>query len=216
MKKILAVDLCNTIYQSNTTQDFFDFSFKSQKEYISFKKENNSFYFRVINKLSNKCLKKDLSKKLITKILKGKSKDEIDLLVKKFLDDFLENKKIIKVEELIKEYKEKGYYVVLISASYDFIAEAVAKKLGIDEIIASKATIVDNKFTGDVEEDILYNKFEKFQNEFQSYDDLIMITDNETDYDFVNNTKKSYIIIHNKNKDFWNRKKDERLIFIEE
>lgn len=216
MDKILAVDLCNTLYKSNTTQDFFEFTFKEKDSYKKFKSKNDAFSFRILNKLSNKYLKKDISKKIITKLLEGMDKEDINNAVKKFIDDFLADKRIVKAEELIKEYKDKGYYVVMISASYDFIADEIARRLSVDKVIASTAEIINNKFTGIVKEDILYNKLDKFNKEFKDYSDLIMITDNETDYDFVKNTSKSYIIIHNKNKEFWIKRKNERLTFIEE
>ena len=66
MKKILAVDLCNTLYKSNTTQDFFEYSFKNLDDYKTLKARNKNINFKVINKLSNKILKNDMSKKLIT------------------------------------------------------------------------------------------------------------------------------------------------------
>lgn len=216
MNKILAVDLCNTLYKSNTTQDFFEFSFRDNEEYKKLKSKNKNFNFKVVNKLSNKILKNDMSKKLITTALKNLESKEINSLADRFVEEFLETKKIIKAQEIIKEYKEKGYYIVMISASYDFIAEAVARKLDINEVIASTADIIEGKFTGKVKEDILYTKFSKFTDKFKGYDDLIMITDNETDYDFVKNTTKSYIVIHKNNKVFWEQRKNERLIFIEE
>lgn len=216
MKKILAVDLCNTLYKSNTTQDFFEYSFKDFDDYKALKAKNKNINFKVINKLSNKILKNDMSKKLITNVLKDRDVEEINNLVEKFIDNFLEEKKISKAQEIIRDYKEKGYYIIMISASYDFIAKAVAKRLNIDEVIASSAYVENNKFTGRVKEDILYTKFAKFLDKFKDYDDLVMITDNETDYDFVKNTTKSFIVIHEKNKRFWEDRKSERLIFIEE
>lgn len=216
MNKILAVDLCNTLYKSNTTQDFFEFSFKDNEEYKKLKSKNKNFNFKVVNKLSNKILKNDMSKKLITTALKDLESKEINSLADRFVEEFLETKKIIKAQEIIKEYKEKGYHIVMISASYDFIAEAVARKLDINEVIASTADIIEGKFTGKVKEDILYTKFSKFTDKFKGYNDLIMITDNETDYDFVKKTTKSYIVIHKNNKAFWEQRKNERLIFIEE
>lgn len=216
MSKILAVDLCNTIYDSNTTQDFFNFVFENDDYYKSLKRKNKSVSFKVVNKLSNKIFKYDMSRALITKILSDKTKEEIDLLVLDFIDNFLSEKKIEKVHSIIEDYKLKGYKVVIISASYDFIARAVVKKLGLDSCIASKAEIVNERYTGRVERDIFYKKFDVFKDNFKLYSELIMITDNETDYDFVKNTKKSYIVINNSNRAFWNQRREEKFIFLEE
>lgn len=216
MEKILAVDLCDTLYHSNTTQDFFNYSFGKDENYLSLRKKNSSFIFKVINKLSNNIFKYDMSRVLITKILKDKGDLEIEGLVDNFIDEFLSEKKIWEIHEIIESYKTKGYKIIIISASYGFIAKRVAAKLGIDGYIASEAEIVNSKFTGKVKEDILYTKFSKFRDKFSSYDELVMITDNETDYSFVKQTLKSYIVINKRNKAFWNQRKEEKFVFVED
>ena len=45
MRKILAVDLCNTLYKSNTTQDFFEYSFKDLDDYKILKARNKNINF---------------------------------------------------------------------------------------------------------------------------------------------------------------------------
>lgn len=216
MEKILAVDLCDTLYKSNTTQDFFNYVFAKDNLYKKLKRKNSSFSFKVVNKLSNKILKKDMSRIVITKILSGKSLEEIDSLVDDFITDYLEPLKIEKVHKIINEYKEQGYKVIIISASYDFIAKRIVKRLGFDDCITSEAEVLENKYTGRVSRDILYTKFNVFKNKYTVNDNLVMITDNTTDYDFVKQTKKSYIVINNRNKDFWNQRKEEKFIFVEE
>lgn len=216
MSKILAVDLCDTLYHSNTTHDFFNFVFENDEHYKNLKRKNKSFSFKVVNKLSNKLFKNDMSRALITQILKDKTSNEIDKLVLEFIESFLEPKKISKVHDIIEDYKKQGYKIMIISASYDFIARGVVKKLGLHSCMASEAEIIDDIYTGKVKDDILYKKFEIFKNKIGSYDELVMITDNETDYEFVKNTNKSYIVINSHNKDFWNQKRNEKFIFLED
>ena len=215
MEKILAVDLCDTLYKSNTTQDFFNYVFAKDDLYKKLKRKNSSFSFKVVNKLSNKILKKDKSRILMTKILSGKSLGEIESLVDSFITDYLEPLKIEKVHKIISEYKMKGYKVIIISASYDFIAKGIVKRLEFDDYITSEAEVSENKYTGKVSRDILYTKFNVFKNKYTVNDNLVMITDNTTDYDFVRETKKSYIVINNRNKNFWNQHKEEKFIFVE-
>ena len=216
MDKILVVDLCNTIYKSNTTQDFFSYVFKSDERYKKIKRKNSNIGFKIVNKLSNKILKYDMSRALITKILKDKTDIEIENLVSNFINEFLEQKKITGVHDLISDYKNKGYKVIIMSASYGFIVKAVVEKLSLDGYISSEAEIIDKKFTGKVSSDILYTKFKVFKSKYVDYTNLIMITDNETDYDFVKKTDKSYIVINNNNKMFWKNKKEDKFIFLEE
>ncbi|WP_297521426.1 haloacid dehalogenase-like hydrolase [uncultured Clostridium sp.] len=216
MDKILAVDLCNTLYKSNTTQDFFSYVFAKDDVYKKLKRKNSNFGFKVVNKLSNKIFKYDMSRALITKILKGKSSKEIDNLVDGFIDDFLEERKISEVHKIITEYKENSYKVVIISASYGFIAKRIVERLGINAYISSEAEVLDGIYTGRVSKDILYTKFNEFSSLYATYEDLVMITDNITDYEFVKKTKNSYIVINKENKAFWSGKKEEKFIFVEE
>ncbi|WP_297438896.1 HAD family phosphatase [uncultured Clostridium sp.] len=216
MDKILVVDLCNTLYKSNTTQDFFSYVFKVDEKYKTIKRKNSNIGFKVINKLSNKILKYDMSRALITKILKSKTSVEIENLVSNFIDEFLEKKKIEKVHQLISDYKNQGYKVIIMSASYGFIVKEIAKNLDIDGYISSEAEVINGIFTGKVSSDILYTKFRVFKKKYLNYEDLVMITDNETDYDFAKQTKKSYIVINNHNKKFWEKKKEDKFIFMEE
>ena len=216
MDKILVVDLCNTLYKSNTTQDFFSYVFKVDEKYKTIKRKNSNIGFKVMNKLSNKILKYDMSRALITKILKSKTSVEIENLVSNFIDEFLEKKKIEKVHQLISDYKNQGYKVIIMSASYGFIVKEIAKNLDIDGYISSEAEVINGIFTGKVSSDILYTKFRVFKKKYLNYEDLVMITDNETDYDFAKQTKKSYIVINNHNKKFWEKKKEDKFIFMEE
>ena len=216
MDKILVVDLCDTLYKSNTTQDFFDFIFKDDVTYKRLKKTNSSLIFKIVNKLSNKFLKIDMSRILMTKVLKDKSTVEIQDLVIKFIDEFLEVRKIKKVHEVIKGYKDDGYKVIIISASYDFIVKQIVSRLGFDSYIASQADVLDGKYTGKVSKDLLYTKFNSFNGLYPNHKSLVMITDNTTDYDFVKKTKKSYIVINSRNKEFWSKKKTNKLVFMED
>lgn len=216
MEKVLAVDLCDTLYKSNTTQDFFNYVFAKDDVYKKLKRKNSSLSFKVVNKVSNKFFKRDMSRILMTKILNKKSLEEINSLVEAFIINYLEPLKIEKVHKIISEYKEQGYKVVIISASYDFIAKGVAMKLGFADYITSKAEVLENEFTGRVASDILYTKFDVFTEKYDINDNLVMITDNITDYDFVKRIKKSYIVINSRNKAFWTQRKEDRFIFVED
>ena len=157
-----------------------------------------------------------MSRVLITKILKDKTLEEIEKLVIRFIEDYLEPLKIIKVHKIVEKYKKRGYKIIIVTASYDFIAEKIAFKLGYDDYIASKAKVSNGYFTGKVSSDILYTKFNVFKEKYSCNSDLVMITDNTTDYEFAKKTQKSYIVLNKYNKDFWKRKKENKFIFLEE
>lgn len=56
--------------------------------------------------------------------------------------------------DLIKELKERGYYLLAISGSHHYVVEKFCQGLGIDDFIAAKAIINNGKYTGKLESPI--------------------------------------------------------------
>lgn len=81
--------------------------------------------------------------KLIAKNLKGVS--AVQLL------SVLENIELVEdTVEIVKSFKERGYFVGIISDSYDIIANRVKNKIGADFAIANELEIVNGIATGEV------------------------------------------------------------------
>lgn len=65
--------------------------------------------------------------------------------------------------DLVKELKEKGYFLIAISGSHREAVELVAKHYGFDDWVGTKYEITDGKFTGNyqlpaTEKDVVLNK----------------------------------------------------------
>lgn len=52
--------------------------------------------------------------------------------------------------KLIEHHKQQGDTLLIISATNDFITTPIAEKLGIDNLIATQAEMVDGRYTGQV------------------------------------------------------------------
>lgn len=50
--------------------------------------------------------------------------------------------------DLLKKHKEAGDDVIIITATNDFVTAPIAKRLGVDTLIATQAQKINNKFTG--------------------------------------------------------------------
>ena len=48
----------------------------------------------------------------------------------------------------MKSYQEHGYYIILLSASYDFIVKKIAFEIGANEYIATSLERKDELLTG--------------------------------------------------------------------
>ena len=53
--------------------------------------------------------------------------------------------------DLIQKHRDKGHYLLIITATNLFITEPIARKLGVESIIATEAQIVNGQYTGEVE-----------------------------------------------------------------
>ncbi len=82
---------------------------------------------------------------------KGQTVATMQKLCQEHCDVLVASQVYPKAIELINSQKNKGEKVVLLTATNRFIAEPVAKLLGIDEILATELEIVDGKFSGDYE-----------------------------------------------------------------
>ena len=178
--KIVIFDVCDTIYKTNTTFFFLDCYFKNNKKFYIFRKLTRFYPLIVLNYIFYKFLKKDFIRLYATSFLKGEEVKKVKSfsaeLVKSNLSELI-NKS---VEKMIKEYKNKGYQVVLMSGSYDFLIAEVAKYFATDSFYASKLKVTENFYTGEYEDDILMNKFELFTKNFNFYDKLSVVSNNKT------------------------------------
>lgn len=52
--------------------------------------------------------------------------------------------------ELVQKHKQAGHIVVLTTATNDFVTAPIAERLGIDHLIATRAEMIDNQYTGKV------------------------------------------------------------------
>jgi HAD superfamily phosphoserine phosphatase-like hydrolase len=139
-----------------------------------------------------------------TLFLKGKEIEEAQKYAHKFVYTDLVKEIKDSTVKMMNEYKSKGYKIVLMSGSYLFVIEEVAKYFNIDYFYASKLNIVDKLYTGKYEIDILLNKYDILQKEFKKFDKLVVVSNNKTDLELMKFADQSFAIC-NKEKDlkFW-------------
>ncbi|WP_119393458.1 histidinol-phosphatase [Salinibius halmophilus] len=78
------------------------------------------------------------------------SVDEITALQSKFLAERIEPILLDKAFALLQEHKDRGDFNLIISATNDIVVGPIAKRLGVDDYIATTAEFKDGKYTGKV------------------------------------------------------------------
>jgi HAD superfamily hydrolase (TIGR01490 family) len=56
-----------------------------------------------------------------------------------------------KAEELLKNHRQQGDYLLIITATNHFVTGPIAERLGVDAIIATDPEQIDGRYTGKVE-----------------------------------------------------------------
>lgn len=76
------------------------------------------------------------------------SLDELAVLHAEFMRDFIEPMMLPKAQALLQEHRTQGDYLLIITATNSFVTHPIAKRLGVDDILASDAEILNHRYTG--------------------------------------------------------------------
>lgn len=201
-KSIVLVDICGTLYDSNTTFDFLDFSIK-EKKYIYFRKLSKSFFWKLFNKISFRLLHIDITRTIAVSFLKGMSTEVLALKMEIFYNERLFLLKQNEVLDIVKNYISEGKRVVLVSATLDFISRKISDEMNIKEFYSTTLNYYDGICQGSIKNDLLSNKLKFLKLQGISNDFNVSITDNFSDMDLIKVSEKSIIISKVKNLPRW-------------
>lgn len=76
--------------------------------------------------------------------------EELNKLHQQFMQEKIEPIILPKAEELLTKHKEQGDFLLIITATNHFVTGPIAKRLGVDEIIATDPEQIDGRYTGKV------------------------------------------------------------------
>ena len=80
--------------------------------------------------------------------LRGRSLTELAALHQEFMRSKIEPIMLPRAIDLIAEHREQGHHLLVITATNEFITRPIARALGIDDILACRAEIIDGQYTG--------------------------------------------------------------------
>ncbi|WP_279145511.1 hypothetical protein [Photobacterium carnosum] len=201
-KKIVFVDICDTLYPYNTTIGFIMFVCEIKNIRISCVYKNK--IIKGINSLLYKLFKVDLIRKVFVRKLKGIRLKELDILAKEYVNKLNENKSIIL---LVNKYKSEGYEIQFHSASLEPVVSAVSEKFKASKYSASLLSSVQGICSGKIIFDNLGNKYSSILEEKNKAERCVFITDNKSDSNCVEICDEFIAIIpKGKSKKFWENK----------
>lgn len=202
--KVLIIDICGTLYQSNTTFDFIKFHFSTKRRYKIIGLLRNNCVICKLNHIFFKLTGCDIMRMELIQLLCGYSKNELSKKVSEFYVKYLLPRKNLDCFEVIERYRNKGAQLILVSATLDIIADEVSKMENIPFWAASKLLFEAGRCKGDLGCDLLKGKLEKTL-ELTGGISFDVITDNYGDADIIRASKHAYLVQYNNKRDKWAR-----------
>ena len=200
-KRVILLDVCDTLFLSNTTFDFLHWYLKKRsparlgilKMMVS--KLSPRFWYLLAK---GKFQKKDIIRHKAIELLKGESLSSLRKEAALFYEQFLAQRKNEKVWKLLEEINEKfpGDERVLVSSSLDIIISEVADRLGIAEFYASELETRNGIVTGRLESDVHGQKHLLIKHKLEDEYETIAVTDNLSDMDMAKQCNSVYIVVY--------------------
>tara|TARA_B110001469_G_C9511984_1_gene255125 strand:- start:87 stop:740 length:654 start_codon:yes stop_codon:yes gene_type:complete len=214
--KIAVFDVCGTLYRSNTTFEFLDFYFLDNTRYKLFRIFSKSYIGKLLNYPFFKFFKFDILRFIAISFLKGESTSDVKSATHTFVTEILARKIQPEIQKLYNKYQRDGYYIILMSGSLDFIISTITDEWQANDSYSTVLQIKDNKFTGRVSFDQLFNKCKVLDENYENIDELIVVSDNASDLSLLEKADVGFAVCNKeKHKAFWQRKNLKNTTLIE-
>lgn len=78
------------------------------------------------------------------------SMDELNQLHQRFMRECIVPIISRQARDLVQQHRDNGHILLIITATNNFITAPIAKEFGIENLLATEAEIIDNRYTGQV------------------------------------------------------------------
>lgn len=214
--KVVVFDICGTLYNSNTTFDFLNYSFSRKRSFRFYSNLYNSFVWKAINKILRDYLHFDLTRIIALLFLKGIERKQLYQMVECYYNGFLKSKENTEITDRLRAYLiDTGNRVILLSATIDPVAKVISKHLGCKEFYSTELIYEDGICTGRIKKDLFGGKI-SILHELGITDNVDdFYTDDFSDVDVLNVSKNKHIIVNKKYKKKWEAIIKEKLWNVE-
>lgn len=76
--------------------------------------------------------------------------EELELLHRQFMQEFIAPMRQRKADALLQKHRERGDFLLIITATNRFVTAPIARALGVDDLLATDPERVGNRYTGRV------------------------------------------------------------------
>ena len=201
-KPIYIFDICGTLYKSNTTFDFLSWIFKKNRKFNLYKKVYSNILWKAFNKFLRHFFRFDLTRILALYFLRGFNRDVLSQKADEFVNSFLVTKKNNDVINTLNKLKENRSNIIIMSATIDIVAKAIAKSLQVEHFCSSALKYDGSICCGYLDRDLLGNKSSFLKDNVNI---AAVFTDDLSDTDILELAKEKNIIIYKKTSLKWSK-----------
>ena len=141
-------DLDNTLIAGDSDHSWGEFLVSEQLvDAQQFKKTNDQFYADYVAGSLDIFAYLEFSLQPLTEM----SMAELDKLHKRFMQQVIAPMQLAKAKALLQQHRDAGDRLLIITSTNRFIVEPICHSLGVTEILATDAQIVDGRYSGKVE-----------------------------------------------------------------
>ncbi|MDC0089684.1 HAD-IB family hydrolase [Porticoccaceae bacterium] len=141
-------DLDNTLIAGDSDHSWGEFLVSEQLvDAQQFKKTNDQFYADYVAGSLDILAYLEFSLQPLTKM----SMTELTELHKRFMQQVIAPMQLAKAQALLQQHRDAGDRLLIITSTNRFIVEPICHSLGVTEILATDAQIVDGRYSGKVE-----------------------------------------------------------------
>jgi phosphoserine phosphatase len=207
---IAVIDVCDTLYFSNTTHDFIDFVARHERSnhrllYVLLNSRVSPLRYALIG--LSVFTGWDYLRTFNIGMLKGRRRDEVQDLAERFVRECLNDRKVPVTHRIVDDYRSarKGR-IVLCSSSIEPVVAAVAKELAVDGYVCTTLELSDGIYTGLVADEVYHDKLNDLGRAGISSPIDLAISDNLSDLKLLKSAKTCFAIAHSDQKrEFWKK-----------
>ncbi len=177
MKPVVFFDIDNTLVRGNTQRIMVVSLFQRRKISFWFLLTNALWFLGYKLGINSQFEETVKHTRKIYKALKGWKVNDFENILDEIFEKSIRPRIFKEALEKIKEHKQNGCEIILLSATIDPLAEAVGKGLGIQICLANRLYEENGAYTGEVENKFVYG---------QGKADLIERLAKEYDWDLKN------------------------------
>lgn len=207
-KEYFLIDICGTIFNSNTTFDFLKFYFSKKHWYKILIMIRKIKILIIINAIFMRLFQIDLLRYWALTHLKGYTKEQLSSMSDIFYKEYLTKRINKEATEIIERMKRENKELILVSATLDCIAFAVSKNMNIPCVFSSKLAFKNNKCLGRLQHDLLTNKLNVLVDNKINPPYWGIITDNYSDMALIKKSQHVFLIQYSNKKNYWKHLSD--------